>query len=498
MADGEDREEPDLRVLAEHLPFDVWARDRDDRVVYMNAAARSRWGLEIGQRLEARPGVEEATVAVWRANNQRALAGEIVRGEVEYYVDGRPRRFLNVIAPFGPREAFGGTVGMNVEITDLRDSEARAALLDRTLRDLFLHAPIAIGIRGVKGTDLLHIDDNPQAAALLGVLPDALRGKTDRELGADEAQIAGAIALFRRARKLGRPVEFEMKVQSAAGGARAMTGKLVPLPGETTGDERFAFFGEDVTRLRSLEAGLNHADRLASLGVIAASIGHEIKNPAAYAAAHLRLILDRLEAGPVDEDARQSLIDGTKTAQHGLDRIVALTRNMMGFASPRDASLGPVELRDVVDSVIKLAGGEIRGRARLIRSDGNPPMVLGNATRLAQVVLNLVSNALNAFGERRGCLWIETDAIPGDLARITIADDGPGLPLAIRARLFEPFVTSTNDAGNGLGLFVSHDIVRSMGGSLTVAERDGGGTVFRIDVPVYVDPTRQSVAPAGT
>jgi signal transduction histidine kinase len=486
----------DLRTLAEHLPFDVWVRDLDNRIVYANPVAQARWGLPIGSRPQDDATLPTETLALWLDNNRRALAGEVVRGEARCVVDGRERRVLNIIAPVRGPDGLRGTVGMNIDITDQRESEARAERLGSLLRDLFAHAPIAIGIREVRGDDLVHVEDNPHAAAILDLSPDDTRGKTDRELGFGESQVRRAIELYRRASARNEPLDFEFRFE-ARKTPHVMHATLVPLPVDSPTEGRFAFFGEDITRLRELEAGLTHADRLALLGVLAASIGHEIKNPAAYASTHLELLARRLEAGTLDDSARADLLESVRTALFGLERIVGLVRDMMRFASPRDAALGPVDLRDVIESVLKLASGEIRGRAHLVRTDADAPLVHANAMRLAQVVLNLVTNSLQAFGERRGTIWIATERANDRFARLTLADDGPGLPAEVKARLFQPFVTSGGQGRNGLGLFVSYDIVQAMGGTMRADARPGGGTIFTIEIPIHVGAAEPRSTSAG-
>lgn len=476
----------DLQTLAEHLPFDVWMRDREHRLVYANPVARERWGIAKGSLPEDGTAVNSQTLEVWKRNNARALAGEVVRAEERFVVGGRERVFLNIIAPIIVDGAVRGTIGMNADLTDLHDANARADRLDNVMRTLFLCAPFAIGVREIRGEDLVHIDDNPRSAALFGTTPDTLRDRTDLEIGVSQEKVDRAIARFRQSKSTSAPVDFEA-VYQFPDGQHTVVGKVVPLPAEPhEPSERFAFFAEDITRMRQLEAGMQRADRLATLGTIAAGIGHEIKNPASYVALHLGMAIDRLAHGPLDELMRTELLDQLRIANDGLDRIVGLVRDMMHVASPSGMTLGPVDLRQVVDTVLQLAASDVRGHARLVRIDGDVPPARGNAMRLAQVILNLVLNALRAFGTARGTLWITTERGREERVALTIADDGPGLPREVRAHLFEPFVSAgTSPESNGLGLFVSHQIVTAMGGTLEATDRPEGGTSFRIELPTH-------------
>jgi signal transduction histidine kinase len=476
----------DLRSLVEALPFDVWVRDPDHVCVYANEAARRRWPRLVGQLdVDGAPDAEVA--AIWRGNNARALAGEIVRGEVRYRIDGEHRIFHNVLAPIRVDGEIRGTVGANVDITDQRGAERRAEALGTLLGSIFAHAPIAIGVRGVREGDLVHLADNPRAAAFFGQPAAQLEGRSDRELGVPQALVDVSLASWRAALATDAPVPFELSLPTPEG-TRAFVGKLAPIPGfSEAGEPRFVFLGEDVTHKRALEAGLLRADRLAGLGALAAGIGHEIKNPAQYVLTYLTHAAERLEGSPygmLRGEVADVLAD-VRGATQGVQRIATIVKDLGRLARPSPPHIEAIDVRAVLDSVLTLAAGHLRAHAKVERLDDPAlPRAAGDGVRLAQVLLNLLTNAVQAFGERYGRLRIETRAT-AEAVRIEVVDDGPGVPPELRARLFQPFVTSKDVASNsGLGLYVSKQIVDSMNGRIGLEPSEPTGTRAWIELPI--------------
>jgi signal transduction histidine kinase len=488
VAEGERTLDHDLRSLVEQLPFDVWVRDREHRCLYANATCRARWPGLVGQ-LDVDGAPDADVAAIWRANNERALAGEIVRGEVRYRIDGVERTVVNILAPIRADATIRGTVGANIDVTEQRVAERKAEALGALLASLFAHAPIAIGVRALRGDDLVHVEDNPRAAAMFGTTPERLRDASERELGVNARLISATIARYRAAVATGEPQSFELSFRTPEGD-RTFLGKLAPIPSGREGDEHFAIFGEDVTTQRSLQAGLLRADRLAALGTLAASIGHEIKNPAQYVLTYLTHAVEKLEEstrGLSSAGAEQVLAD-IRAAGEGVARIVTLVRDLGRLARPDPPNLEPIDVRAVLDSVLLLAGAHLRARARVSRFDAPElPKAKGDGVRLAQVLLNLLTNAVQAFGERRGNLLVRTTRVDG-FVRLEIEDDGPGIADELRGRLFEPFVTSKSSSeGSGLGLYVSRQIVESMAGRIGIESGRAGGATAWVELPVAAE-----------
>jgi CheY-like chemotaxis protein len=252
-------------------------------------------------------------------------------------------------------------------------------------------------------------------------------------------------------------------------------------------------------------------DRIMALGTLAASVAHEINNPLTYVLAHgedvdrelddLEKLVDRLQ-GPALLDAKASLQrvrQGFMPIRSGTARIGAITRDLRTFSRPEETSLGPVDLRGVVLSVLKLVAKEVEARARLVLDLQETPPVSGNEGRLVQVVLNLIVNAMQALpadGAAAHEVSVRTGRAGTD-AFVEVSDSGPGVPLDDRERIFEPFFSTKEiGVGTGLGLFVCRNVVRGLSGDVTVSDRPGGGAVFRVTVPATAGGGRAVAAPA--
>jgi two-component system NtrC family sensor kinase len=470
-----------LRALVEALPFDVWIRDAQQRCVWANASCQANWPGLVG-RAPDESGIPDSTLDVWRRNNARVMAGEVVQGEVRYVVGGRERTYVNIVVPVRDDARVCGSVGVNIDVTDTRDAEQRSERLRDLLQSFFEHAPIAMGLRAVRGDDIVHVEDNAFAAALFGRTPAELRGKSERELGVADDLVRRALAGFGAARERGGPVGFEMKLDSATG-ARTLVGKVLPLPPDGSGEDRYVMLAEDQSEVRQLQATLVHADRLASLGALAAGIGHEIRNPITYVIANVRSALELVGPG-ASEDLRERLT----VALDGAERIAGLLRDMLSLSARRELDLEPVDVREVVDSIVGLTRAEVSHHVKLVRDEVDVPTVRGNAVRLAQVLLNLVMNAVQAFGDGESPghhVWIRARR-DADEVLLSVEDDGPGIPSELRGRIFDPFVTSKGTS-TGLGLYVSRVMMTQMSGRIDVRERDGGGTEVVLALPVIKD-----------
>src|SRR5262249_45236871 len=150
----------------------------------------------------------------------------------------------------------------------------------------------------------------------------------------------------------------------------------------------------DITERRQLEAKLRMADRLASVGRLAATVGHEINNPLTYALTNLNLVLEHLtRPGSVDEE----MIEMLREAREGAERVRVIVRDLRMFSQAEAEERGPVDPRRVLDACVGMARIELRHRARVVKRYEETAMVLANEARLGQVVLNLLINAADSI-----------------------------------------------------------------------------------------------------
>ncbi|MCW0183032.1 MAG: ATP-binding protein [Zavarzinia sp.] len=230
----------------------------------------------------------------------------------------------------------------------------------------------------------------------------------------------------------------------------------------------------EIAERQQLQDELAQANRLAILGQIAASVAHEINQPVAAIrsyADNAGAFIDRGDTATAR--ANLGLIAGLT------EKIGVITGQLRNFARRAGRATGPVSLSAVVDGALLLLGPRLRRQGAEITRDipVDLPAALGNPVRLEQVLVNLLQNALDAVsGVPRITIAARATA---DTVEVSVADNGPGLSPEVRARLFTPFVT-TKPAGLGLGLVISGDIVKDLGGSLEAGEAPAGGALFTV------------------
>jgi nitrogen-specific signal transduction histidine kinase len=246
-------------------------------------------------------------------------------------------------------------------------------------------------------------------------------------------------------------------------------------------------FARDVTERKRLQHKLVEHDRLAALGTLSAGVAHEINNPLTYATLGLQRIdrtLSTLDLPPATLGQVRAQL---REIEHGISRVASITRGLRAFARPDDAPPGPVSLVEVVERSLKMVDNDLRHRAQLLRTLVDVPPVTGNVSRLEQVVVNLLLNAIQSLRPERQSNEIELVLLQrGQQVVLTIRDTGRGIPASLRDRIFEPFFTTRAvGEGMGLGLSVCRTIIEGFGGTIDVASTDGQGTTMTIALPIH-------------
>jgi DNA-binding response OmpR family regulator/nitrogen-specific signal transduction histidine kinase len=264
--------------------------------------------------------------------------------------------------------------------------------------------------------------------------------------------------------------------------------KARPLPGmdgRVTG--AVAVF-RDVTKEKEASEQLMISDRMVSIGMVAAGVAHEINNPLAAMLANLDLAVQeivRRDTGDGRFDDLKELLQEARSASH---RVYQIASDLRVFARREDDTPAAVDVHRVLESSLRMAGNEIRHRARLDRRYGQVPLVRGQESRLGQVFLNLLMNAAQAIPEGNvegHWVRVATDVDGDGRVIVAISDTGCGMPVETLAQLFTPFFTTKPAGiGTGLGLAICQRIVEGFGGDIQVASELGRGSTFRVLLPV--------------
>ena len=237
----------------------------------------------------------------------------------------------------------------------------------------------------------------------------------------------------------------------------------------------------DISQQRELQARILLADRMASVGRLAAGVAHEINNPLMSVTTNLEMIGEQFGNAP-DPETVSMLTE----ARHGAERIRKIVRALQMFARTDDRGHVPLDVRGVMELAIGISANELRHRARLVRDFREAPRVLADQARLGQVFVNLLTNAAYAIPEGQAERHEIGVAISGDNGRVAIEvrDTGHGIAPEALGRIFDPFFTTRPiGKGVGLGLSICHSVVTDLGGEITVASTPGHGTTFRITLP---------------
>jgi PAS domain S-box-containing protein len=339
-----------------------------------------------------------------------------------------------------------------------------------------------LGIEGVGGawgdadlTDRVHPDDRAQRAELV---------RRVRLGTAPRSEIA------------------EVRLRGADGSWR--TCELSGLMLEIAGAHTLVVTGRDVTESKRTRAKLLVADRMASLGTMAAGIGHEINNPLSYVTGNLEAVAEVLQAdtGPrsdAERAIRAEIVAAISDARDGAERVRKIVQGLRSFSRSEEEQRVPLALPGVLDAAIRLTRNEVRHRAHLVRELGATPLVVADDGRLTQVFINLLINAAHAIPEGRSdanCITVRTHTDAAGRAVIEIEDTGSGIPTEVQSRVFDPFFTTKEvGEGTGLGLSICHGIISGLGGQISIESAVQRGTVVRVVLPP--PPELPAAAPAA-
>jgi PAS domain S-box-containing protein len=250
-----------------------------------------------------------------------------------------------------------------------------------------------------------------------------------------------------------------------------------------------------------LQSQLVFADRLASIGTLAAGVAHEINNPLSYVLANLDFLEAPLRARTDDGDGEAAAqLQAAQEARDGARRIREIVGALRTFSrNDGRRGSGAVDVSECIRSVLRMAEAQARPRARLVLDLQETPRVAGKEHEVAQVVLNLVVNAIQAIPEGqpdRHEVRVTTRAGAGGSVEVSVRDTGCGVPPENLARIFDPFFTTKGPGeGSGLGLSICHGIVQTMGGTISVESTPGQGSAFTVRLPPLVLPPEEPEPP---
>ena len=334
---------------------------------------------------------------------------------------------------------------------------------------------------------------NSQIEQLTGISREEALGKRLAELF--PVQLAEQFDRVRGETGIHHVYKFELKPVAAAaganGGSNGHVGRsklseatlniaIAPLVSKDQEQIGRLILLDDVTDRAELEQRLVQADKLSSIGLLAAGVAHEVNTPLAVISTYAQML-----AKQVAEDSQKSLIL-EKIAKQTF-RASEIVNSLLNFSRTTSTSFGAVSVNRVIQETLSLLEHQLQKSGIEIRQDLEPdlPAVHGNAGKLQQVFLNLFLNARDAMAGG-GKLEVRSYS-DGTGARIEVSDTGHGIAPEHLHRIYDPFFTTKGaKKGTGLGLSVTYGIIQEHGGSIEVSNRRSGGATFRVELPVAV------------
>lgn len=466
--------DPLVRCLVDALPCGVLLVRNDGTVRRGNAEAERILGLSFDRASSARVALPEfdlvseegAVVPARESPLAVALATGLASGPTTLGVrraSGAVQWAVFRAQPLVDGEGHkDGAVLTLVDVTDQRRTEHTWSALVEHLTDFVMTCDCNGTILTVNRV-LAHLD----RATVIGATSFDFIDEGSRE---------AYRRAFERVVETATSVRLETRGVGPLGKIVSYESQLVPLL-DGSGATRILVISRDVTERRKMLASLAERERLASVGMVAASVAHEIMNPLTYVLANLDFVVGHRSDDAV-RNAR-SLVE----AREGARRMQQIVWDLRSLGRAGSEELFYVDPRSVLEVALRLSGPEVSRAASVVLDLREVPCVLASESRLCQVFINLLVNAAQAMETRDPHdreIRVKTRSNDREnLVGIDVSDTGEGMSAERITRIFEPFFT-TKASGTGLGLAICRDIVERMGGRIDVASTVGVGTTVTV------------------
>jgi PAS domain S-box-containing protein len=378
-------------------------------------------------------------------------------------------------------------VGYMIDVTDAVRAEETVRRSESNFRTLIDGAPIATFVH--REGEFVYL--NRAAVAMLGITDtDAIVGTSVFNYVHPDARDQLRVRMQTLGEQASAPFDG-LKLVRVDGSTLVVEGEAMLL--DYDGQPCHVVMCHDVTERDTVFARIAMADRMLSIGTLAAGVAHEINNPLAYIATNLELLANELPNLRLTNSARltdASLHRLVSDAREGVGRVNTIVRDLRSLSRPEEQKHGPVDVAQVLASSLKMANNEIRHRARVVQDyEADLPPIEGDPSKLGQVFINLLLNGAQAIVDGdvdQNQIRVRASTTPDRKhVKIEISDTGVGIPASIINRIFDPFFTTKEPgSGTGLGLAISHQIIRSMGGDITVESKAGEGSTFSLTLPI--------------
>lgn len=380
----------------------------------------------------------------------------------------------------GEKQLVTAVGGLLARIIEQKQTERKLLENERNFRTLIENSPTGVFI--VQNGRIVY--ENPEEKRLSGPLAQLFR---NGDLSSIHPEDIGKVTEGFKKIMLGEIRNLDIDFRFFAHGSQDTAPEMKWVHCRASlidymGGEAILVNKLDVTRTKELEFLLRTEDKMASLGRVASGIAHEIRNPLSG----INIYLSNLEKIVDKREEKKKTKEIISELQSASNRIESVIRRVMDFSKPREPKLMRININQPIQNAINFSLVTLHKASILLNSAlaKDLPLCDADPHLIEQVILNLITNAKEAMKKVVNEKIINvTSSAQNDQIVVTISDSGPGVPLYIRKKIFDPFYT-TKDGNTGIGLSLCHRIVADHGGSLTVNDSDRGGAEFKIALPL--------------
>jgi len=489
--------EANFRDLLNRLGEGFAIVDPEERWTFANPAAAHIFGLEpealVGRSL--REFMEEEDYQEILRQTARRKRGESSTYDIPIWrLDGE-RRYISLSAsPYlGEQGEYLGADGLFLDVTERRLAENALRESQERYLELFNNTTDAIfWFRVEAGPTFVLESWNPAMEARLNKTSEETSGKSLQEF-LPPALAEHVEARYRSCLEAGQPIRYEETVD-LPGGPKTFQTLLMPIRNGGGQIVRLVGFSQDITQHKQAERALRQSQKLESLGILAGGIAHDFNNL-------LTAILGNLNLAQLMSSPESPALPYLENVERTVLRAAELTKQMLAYSGKGRFIVKPHDLNQVVQEMTHLLKVSISKKVAL-HYDLSPacPIIEADAAQIQQVVMNLVTNASEAIGDREGAISLGTrlehldeDTVrsafagqelkPGLHAALEVADSGSGIPPEVLGKIFDPFF-STKQSGRGLGLSAMLGILRGHHAGIRITSQLGQGSTFTLFFPV--------------
>lgn len=506
-----ERERNTLRVLLDSIPDSIYIRNNGGHYVVVNRALAELVGCDDPEKVTGKTPFdffpEERAQQIIAEDHAVMESGEpLINRNIHLQgPGGEIHHMLTSKLPVRDREGkVYGIVGINRDVTEQERARQALRQTEHRMQEIVDNSPSPMYAKSVTGHYLMI---NRRFEELFHLKSEDVVGKTDLEVLGDNEQVRRLQKNDKLVLERGKPIQIDETLKFPDGDRsyvsvkfpmRDLDGEIYAVGGistDITGRKKAERELQDLNQelmqahenLTSAHEQLIQAEKMESVGRLAAGVAHEVKNPLAMIGMGLELLVRHL---PPDDLKAAETIERMK---RGIDRAKKIVRGLVDYSSDRhlefqshDPNKLVREALDLVEYELKQAGVEIS-----FTPDSDLPAVEADQTKVEQVLVNLFINAMHSM-DGNGTLDIRTELLSMDnvahdegsrlrgrlrqgdrMIKITVSDTGAGIPIEVLGKLFDPFFTTKSTGkGTGLGLTVSRKIAELHGGELVLANRD--------------------------